>query len=180
MTNINTDRLCLRPFEEAHIEGLNAMNADPAVMRYLTGRAETRQETERLVEQVRRRWREAGHSWWSFLDRQSGEVIGAGCVQHLRRTDSDEPDPACPLELGWRLRRDHWRRGLAFEAGLAMAGFAFDVLGTREVYTVCHPENVASAAVIRKLGMQFIGPGTWYGETMDTYRQDAAAWAARS
>jgi len=179
MTIIETPRLRLQPFDDSHIDGLHAMNADVEVMRYLTGCAQTRDETAWLVGEVQRRWRATGYSWWSFLERDSGEIVGAGCVQNLRRTDSIQPDPACPLELGWRLRRDRWRRGLATEAAFAMAEFAFHRLRIGEIYTVCHPENTASASVIRRLGMQALGRDTWYGEPMDTYRMTAAQWATR-
>jgi Acetyltransferase (GNAT) domain len=44
MTVLITARLRLEPFEDGHLDGLNAMNADPEVMRYLTGRPETRED----------------------------------------------------------------------------------------------------------------------------------------
>ena len=45
MTILTTGRLRLEPFSDAHLDGLNAMNSDPEVMRYLNGgRPETRDE----------------------------------------------------------------------------------------------------------------------------------------
>jgi RimJ/RimL family protein N-acetyltransferase len=35
MTILTTERLRLAPFDEAHLDGLNAINSDPEVMRYL-------------------------------------------------------------------------------------------------------------------------------------------------
>jgi len=87
-------------------DGLNAMNADPEVMRYLTGRPETREETLAAIERVKARWAEWGFSWWSFIAKESDEIVGAGCIQYLGG------NPANPLEIGWRVRRDKWRQGL--------------------------------------------------------------------
>src|SRR6266446_10257101 len=56
MTVPITARLRLEPFENGHLDGLNAMNADPEVMRYLTGRPETREETLAAIERVKARW----------------------------------------------------------------------------------------------------------------------------
>jgi len=180
MTLLATARLSLVPFEDGHVGGLNAMNADPEVMRYISGRAETRDETAAMVERVKQRWAEFGYSWWSFIERDSGEIVGAGAVQNLRRAATAAPDPACPLEIGWRLRRDCWHRGLATEAAQAMAGFAFETLRADELLAVCHPDNHASASVMQRLGMRHCGLQTWYGKPLATYQIDALRWRAAS
>jgi RimJ/RimL family protein N-acetyltransferase len=168
-----TARLNLVPFVEAHVPGLHAMNADPEVMRYISGSAETLAETAAMVERVQRRWAEFGYSWWSFIERESGEIVGAGALQNLRRTAAPEPDPSCPLEIGWRLRRDRWRQGLASEAAQAMAEFAFGTLRAAELYAVCDPDNTASARVMQRLGMHSKGLQTWYGKPLLTYQTQA-------
>lgn len=179
MTILHTARLRLEPFDPSHLPGLAEMNADPEVMRYISGRTESREETMAAIERVQARWREFGYSWWSFVDRASGQVVGAGCIQNLRRTDRPTPDPDCPLEIGWRLRRDHWGRGLASEAAVAMADFAFGPLAAPELMAVCEPANLASAAVMKRLGMDDLGVETWYGRGLRTFRVTADQWASR-
>jgi RimJ/RimL family protein N-acetyltransferase len=176
MTILATARLNLVPFANEHVESLNAMNADAEVMRYLTGRPETLEETRAFVQRVQRHWATFGHSWWSLIDRESGHLVGAAAVQHLRRERAPEPDPACPLEIGWRLRRDCWHRGFASEAARAIADFAFDTVQVDELYAVCHPDNAASAQVMKRLGMQDCGLQTWYGLNLATYCIKAQAW----
>lgn len=178
MTHLSTPRLSLVPFSADHLEGLSAMNSDPEVMRYISGRLETREETLAVIERVKQRWARVGYSWWSFIETGSGEVIGAGAIQNLRRVPAPEPDPACPLEIGWRLRRDRWHQGLATEAAKAMTGFAFDTLKAPELLAVCDPANIASAAVMKRLGMQDLGLQTWYGKRLATYGIDALQWRA--
>lgn len=178
MTQLLTARLSLEPFRDEHLQGLHAMNADPEVMRYILGRAETLEETAAMVERVKQRWAELGYSWWSFIDRASGDLVGAGAIQNLRREATPLSDPACPLEVGWRLRRDRWHQGLASEAARAMAAFAFDTLHADELYAVCDPDNSASAQVMLRLGMQACGLQTWYGKPLATYKIGAAAWRA--
>ena len=163
----------------SHLDGLHEMNADPEVMRYISGQPETREETIAAIERVQQRWREFGYSWWSFLDRANGQVVGAGCIQNLRRTNTPLPDRTCPLEIGWRLRRDRWHQGLASEAAVAMADFAFGTLAAPELYAVCDPDNAASAAVMRRLGMDDLGIDTWYGHSLQTYRTTAERWVSR-
>lgn len=176
MSVLATTRLSLVPFATEHVDGLNAMNADPEVMRYLTGRPETREETVALVERVQRHWATFGHSWWSLLDRDTGLLVGAAALQHLRRAAAPAPDPDCPLEIGWRLRRDCWHRGFASEAARAIAAFAFDKRQVNELHAVCHPDNAASAQVMKRLGMRDCGLQTWYGLSLATYCLSAQEW----
>jgi RimJ/RimL family protein N-acetyltransferase len=145
-------------------------------MRYLSGRAETLEETAASIERVKQCWLDFGYSWWSLIDKASGEIVGAACLQHLRQEVSARPDPSCPLEIGWRLKREHWGQGLASEAARAIATHAFDSLNAPELYAVCDPANTASAKVMQGLGMVYGGLQTWYGEPLATYQMDAAQW----
>ena len=178
MTVLTTPRLRLEPMTDEHLDGLNALNSDPEVMRYLGGQPETRDETMAVIERVKGRWQERGYSWWTIFDRETGGIVGAGAIQNLRREATLLPDPACPLEIGWRLRRDTWGRGLATQAAFAMGDFVFDTLHANELLAVCHPDNTASASVMARLGMHDEGLQHWYGKELTTFRIDAARWRA--
>jgi RimJ/RimL family protein N-acetyltransferase len=174
-TILETERLTLVPCADEHLSGLNAMNSDPEVMRYISGRAETLAETQMMIGRVKARWAKWGYSWWTFIERQSGEIVGAGCIQNLRR-GGNEPDADCPLEIGWRVRRDKWGQGIATEAARTMADFAFAQLHAEVLYAVCVPENGASSAVMLKLGMHYRGLEDWYERKLATYEIAAEAW----
>ncbi len=176
-STLTTPRLRLEPFAPGHLAGLNEMNADPEVMRYLSaGRPETMDETRALIERVTQRWAELGYSWWAFVEHETQQLVGAGAIQNLRREATPLPDVACPLEIGWRLRRDRWGRGLAAEAARAMGDFAFGTLSAPELLAVCNPANTASANVMKRLGMQEAGLQHWYGKELLTYRIGADQW----
>jgi RimJ/RimL family protein N-acetyltransferase len=170
MTILTTPRLRLEPMTDAHFDGLYAMNSDPEVMRYITGKPDTPDDTRAMIERVKDRWALYGFSWWTFFEIETGEIIGAGCVQHLGR------DPANPHELGWRLRQDKWGKGFASEAARRMASFAFDTVGAPLVCAVCNPANRASSQVMEKLGMSYQGEAEWYGMTTSVYEISGADW----
>ena len=180
MSTLETARLRLEPYRDDHVDGLLALNSDPEVMRYISGRPDTREETIAIVERVKARWAEVGYSWFAFIERETGELVGAGCLQNLRREATTLPDLACPMELGWRLRRDRHGRGYASEAAFAMGDWAFEKFGPDELLAVCHPENLASAKVMQRLGMRHDGLQRWYGKDLTTYRIDAVTWRANA
>ena len=174
MTVLTTDRLRLEPFAPVHFEAIHALNADPGVMRYITGRPETREETRQMFERVQARWKEWGYSWWAFVERSTGEVVGCGPIQHIER------DARNPVEVGWRIRADRRRQGLALEAATAMARFAFEQVGVPELIAVCQQENTASEAVMRRLGMRLRGIEHWYEREVTTYAMSAQQWRQRA
>jgi RimJ/RimL family protein N-acetyltransferase len=176
MTVLTTPRLRLEPLGDMHFDGMQAMNADPEVMRLISGQPETPEQTRAVIERVKARWIAIGYSWWAIIERDSGELAGAGALQNLRREMTPLPDLACPLELAWRLRRDRWGRGYASEAALAIRDFAFDTFQPEELLAVCAPDNAASASVMARIGMQRQGLQHWYGKPQLTCRIDAAQW----
>lgn len=180
---LHTPRLRLEPFDDRHFEGLQAMNRLPEVMRYISGRPETPDETRAGIARVRARWIDWGYSWWAFIHQESGRVAGAGCIQHLRREAEMPTDfgllRANPLEIGWRLHPDFWRQGLASEAAQAMAAFGFGRLQAPELLAVRDPANLDSGRVMERLGMVYRGIETWYGLPLATHAMQAADWTRK-
>lgn len=180
MATLHTRRMRLEPFAERHLDGLYAMNQKPEVMRYISGAPESREQTAAAIARVQRAWAALGTSWWSFIDTQSGRIAGAGCIQHSRK-EADLPSDlealrSNPLEIGWRLHPDYWRQGLATEAALCMASFAFDTLAAPELIAVRHPANAASAGVMDRLRMRYRGIERWYGTDLATHVITREEW----
>jgi len=172
MIILTTARLRLEPMNDSHFDGLFRMNSQPEVMQYITGKPDTPEDTQSMIDRVKARWIEYGFSWWSFIELDSNEIIGAGCIQYLGR------DPANPLETGWRLRKESWNKGYASEAAQAMVAFAFENLKTESLCAVCHQDNQASSNVMKKLGMQYRGIERWYDMDTAVYSMDKAEWLA--
>jgi RimJ/RimL family protein N-acetyltransferase len=172
MTVLNTPRLLLEPFADAHLEGLYAMNRLPEVMRYISGAPETREQTQAGIARVQAAWAAWGYSWWALIDRASGRVAGAACLQHLDR------DRTQPHELGWRLHPDFWGQGLATEAAKQIAHHAFEVVQAPELVAIRHPDNLASAKVMERLGMAYRRMGRWFDEDLALHGITRHEWLA--
>ena len=86
-----------------------------------------------------------------------------------------------PLQRFVRQSRhpDYWHKGLATEAGERLTAFAFETFPIEELLSVCHPGNTASSRVMERLGMQYRGLETWYGQSLSTYVLGRDAWAQR-
>ena len=66
-------------------------------------------------------------------------------------------------EIGYILRRDHWRSGIAREAVGRVIEHGFDDLGLRRIFADTDPENGGSIALLERLGFQREGRlrGEW-------------------
>jgi RimJ/RimL family protein N-acetyltransferase len=110
---------------------------------------------------------------WAIEDRERGIVAGAVLFKPLPNSDGT---PATDIEVGWHLHPDSWGHGYATEAARACIerGFA---AGVPEVFAVVYPENTASQAVCRRLGMESIGEtDRWYGIRCLAFRIRPADW----
>jgi RimJ/RimL family protein N-acetyltransferase len=89
-----------------------------------------------------------GDLYYGLFDKQKTRMLG-GAGLNLRSDVSER-------EVGYWIRSDCLRQGLATEAVSALVRVAFDVEGLSGVDLRVEPHNVASAGVASKLG--FLGP----------------------
>jgi RimJ/RimL family protein N-acetyltransferase len=65
------------------------------------------------------------------------------------------PEVMPAVEIGWRLDPQVWRRGLATEGAVVIMAHAFEELELEELVSIYEPDNIASGAVMKHLGMHF-------------------------
>ena len=148
MTVLTTERLLLRQWRDDDLDALAAIDADPEVMRWIgDGSVRDRAQTQDAIARFQREWAEQG--WGRFAIEEDGVLVG--WVSLAVPTFLPEVLPA--VEIGWRLARSAWGRGLATESAQAMLAFAFDDVGLDRVVSICNVQNTASERVMTKLGM---------------------------
>ncbi|MFH8405758.1 GNAT family N-acetyltransferase [Streptomyces sp. NPDC018019] len=147
MTELRTDRLLLRRWQDSDLAPWAAMNADPEVREHL-GDLLTREQSDASVERFRAEFDRRGYGWWAVEVRATGEFIGFAGLDRV-----DDGMPFTGVEIGWRLARPAWGRGYATEAARAALAFGFDTLALPEILAVTTAANVRSQAVMRRIGM---------------------------
>lgn len=160
---LHTGRLELVPLGDAHLELEIALDADPDVMRYLTGRALSRAEAERAHQRRVAVAREIpGLGFWAGFVAQ--EFVGWWILQPPH--GPDQPKVAGEADLGYRLARRHWRRGYASEGARELIRYGFGGLGLNRIFAQTMAANTAARAAMKAAGLSYIrtfisGP---YGE----------------
>lgn len=175
-----TPRLRLRQWHETDREPFAAMNADPAVMEFFLA-LQSRAASDASVDAWQLQF--AAQSWsnWAVEFIASGQFIGFVGLSVPRRVLPFSP---C-VEIGWRLAREFWGRGLATEAARGALRVAFGRLGLNEIVSFTAVGNHRSRAVMERIGMRnteqdFEYPGFPEGHRLQShclYRISRSQWS---
>ena len=179
---LRTGRLLLRPWRDADRDPFAELNRDPAVMEFFPALA-SREASDSSIDAWQAQFEARGWSNWAAELIESGEFIGFVGLSVPRRVLPCSP---C-VEIGWRLARRFWGRGLASEAANEALRAGFEQIELTEIVSFTAIANARSRAVMERIGMRnadedFDHPGVPEGHPLRRhclYRIDHAQWSAR-
>lgn len=138
-----TPRLRFATWSEVDARLARVLWGDPAVTARITVRGTLRPaETEARLAQEQAHRARHGVQYWPLFEEEGGAFLGAAGL-HARRQGVDE--------LGVHLLPSAWGRGIAAEAGRAVARFAFEERGSDALFAGHHPDNHASRRLLSRL-----------------------------
>lgn len=148
---LETARLRLRRFGSDDLDRLVELDSDPEVMRFITYGVPTPRAVYEQV--ILPRWYAIYSSmpelgYWAAEDRLDGDFLG---WFHLRPDRFDDGE----LELGYRLGRASWGRGLATEGALAVIKHGFTRAAAAKITARTLAANERSRRVMLRCGLGF-------------------------
>ncbi len=149
---ITTPRMYFRRFTHADVEMLVELDSDPEVMRFISKGVPTSrsQVLEGHLPRILAWYEEHPHfGYYAAHLIKDDAFIG---WFHFR------PDRILPhaLELGYRLARTYWGRGLATEGSCTLVKLGFEAWEVTEITATALIGNHASHRVMEKAGLRFI------------------------
>jgi ribosomal-protein-alanine N-acetyltransferase len=163
---LKTERLVIREFTLADLDGVADLFADPAVL-WWEPAPYSRTQSQEWLEHTLQRYREEGMAELAVVLASDGRIVG-DCGPVWRQVEGRRLP-----ELGWDLRRDEWGKGYATEAARGVLTHVAD-LGLRRVYSLITPDNLRSQAVARRLDMQVERRIVWEDSPHDLWALDLA------
>lgn len=89
-----------------------------------------------------------GYSLWMVTRKEDGAAIGlCGLIKRDTLPDTD---------IGYAYLPAYWGQGYAWEAASAVMAFGRDVVGLPRLVGIVSPSNIASSALLKKLGMHYV------------------------
>ena len=146
---IATERLLLRPWWDDDFARMADIHADPETMATLGGPMDRATSDAWIARQIVG-WGRHGFGFWA--------VEAAGRVSPLIGAVGLLPiKPSLPLkpgvEIGWRIGKQYWGRGFAFEAAQAALDDGRGRCGIRDVLAFTARSNHRSELLMQRLGM---------------------------
>ena len=146
MIVLKTERLTLRLLAPGDAEAYAAMRYHPDVARWLSPAPAAPVDSARAaIERYRQSWQDRGYGPWAiFRDSRLVGHAGLNFVPEFGET-----------EVLWSLHPDVWGQGLATEAARAALDFGFRTVELGLIFAVTRPDNLASQAVMKRLGLVY-------------------------
>jgi RimJ/RimL family protein N-acetyltransferase len=152
---IRTERLLLVPLADRHLELEVELDSDPEVLRFISGRAHTREEVVAShAERMALARKVPGLGYWMAFRADGDEFVGLMMLPPAH--GPDQPDDPTVADLGYRLLRRRWRQGMATEASRALLRHAFETVGIRRVIAQAMAVNAASRGVMAAAGLIYV------------------------
>ena len=84
----------------------------------------------------------------AIIEKKTNRLIGS-CGFYPQQIQGKQE-----LELGYRLLKNYWGKGLATEATIAVKNYAFNEMGLTRLISLIEKENIASVRVAEKNGFK--------------------------
>ncbi|MFP3985297.1 MAG: GNAT family N-acetyltransferase [Candidatus Bathyarchaeia archaeon] len=149
MEVILTRRLMLRDFEEGDWELVHDYASDSEVVRYMDWGPNTEEESKNFIQRALAHQKEQPRKNFTLaIVLKATNTLVGGCGIYVSNPDNQE---GC---IGYVLNRSFWGQGYATETVQGLLEFGFNQLKLHRIFATCDSENIASAHVLEKIGMQ--------------------------
>jgi len=147
---LETERCLIRETTEEDVDSFYSLYEDPEVLRFMEPLFPKREDEILYTKNYRENvYGFFGYGIWTVLDRESGEVIGrAGLVP---------AQDAGGTELGYVIRKEYRRKGIATEVCKSILTYGFEELELESVFCMTLPENTGAVSLCERLGMRYAG-----------------------
>lgn len=148
MKVLETQRLYLREMTPEDAENLYRLNLDWENIKYTGDKPfESIEEAKQFLENYTP-YNVYGFGRWAVIDKVTEVFLGWCGLKYT--PESDEYD------IGFRLFKEHWNKGIASEAAQACIDYGISRLGLTRIIGRAMSENIGSIRVLEKIGLKYL------------------------
>jgi RimJ/RimL family protein N-acetyltransferase len=149
MEAILTRRLMLRDLIEEDWKSVHDYASNLEVVRYVDWGPNTEEESKNFVQKALANQKETPRKNFTLaIVLKATDTLIGGCGVYVVNPDNREG------YIGYVLNCSFWGQGYATETAQALLNFGFSQLKLHRIFATCDHENIASAHVLEKIGMQ--------------------------
>ncbi|WP_153914343.1 GNAT family N-acetyltransferase [Shewanella sp. TC10] len=144
---IKTQRLSIRAFEAGDLAAFTKYRADPQIAQYQSWTDYSLEQAQAMFEQMD--YQQFGESglWFqlAIADNQTNQLMGDIALHFIDKQQ---------IEIGFTIAQDYQQQGIAYEAVSAVIEYLFNSLNKHRIVATTDAENLASMALLLKLGFR--------------------------
>ena len=165
---IETERFILRDILVSDIDGMFELDADPEVHRYLGNKPiKTKEQALETIRFIRRQYDEYGIGRWAIIDKKTSEFLGWSGLKY----NTEPVDKYVNFyDIGYRLIKRYWGKGIASETAERSLKYAFDELKYEEILGMADCRNTGSNKILTKIGLHFIETFKYENDLCNCYK----------
>lgn len=172
-----TERLILREILPTDVDGLFELDSDPEVHRYLGNNPVTNKaQIVDVIAFIRQQYVDHGIGRWAVVDKSTGEFMGWAGLKFVTEPTNNRQNFH---DLGYRLIRKYWGKGIATECARASLAYGFEQLGLTQIFAAAHVENLASNRILSKVGFQCAGTFLYDEDECNWYEIEKPRWRGK-
>ncbi len=150
---LETSRLILRELLPSDDQGMFELDSDKDVHKYLGNNPVTTIEQSReIIKTIRQQYINNGIGRWAVVEKSTNNFLGWTGFKLVKELTNNHIDY---YDLGYRLIKDYWGKGIATEAAKACLNYGFTELNQKIIYGMTDVNNKASRTVLEKSGLKY-------------------------
>lgn len=155
---LETQRCLVREITPEDVDALYEIYADKEITVYMEDLYETKEEEIAYTKDyIACHYRFYEFGMWIIEDKHSGRILGRAGLDMVEGKETPQ--------LGFVVRKDSQKQGIATEVCQAILKYAKDTLGLKHLEATCDERNAASVSLLKKLGFKqagvALGTMTW-------------------
>lgn len=159
---IRTSRCHLELLTENDFDALLEMFLEPEAFKYIAPLKDKNKAFYiRFLERKLLEMKSQQAYYWVIKDISTKAIMGAINLTPIPNTEK--------MQIGWQLKKNYQRKGLALEAANAAFQFAISETSINPIYAVFELGNVASKKIIKQLGFKKLDERNEDNITIETH-----------
>ncbi len=146
-----TDRLLVRKLLMSDLEPFHEMHSNSKVMRFVRGTAMTREESEKELPELIRKYDKENNDFWIYAIVRKSDNEFVGTVALVKDDEGDD-------ELGYRFLEKYWGNGYGYEVCEGLVIYCRS-LGMPMLIGYVADQNIGSAKILEKCHFKIVGKG---------------------
>ena len=144
-----TARLYIRQLEPGDIPAFDELQGNINVMKYTTGKANSREENEAELKEIINSYETLSNDRWimAVVRKSDDELVGTCAVI---KNDGNEH------EIGYRLLEKYWGNGYGKELLAGLVSFCLQEMGLNLITASVYSENKASVKMLDSSPLNFV------------------------